>query len=104
MLAGGGEACADIEHLRSQGVLFGAVPSDSTLYRTFRHIDPPDAGRPGGRNGRGPRPGVASRGEQLDENLAALDNLHFIDDEIAAIDAHAQDAGIDLWKTSRQAG
>src|SRR6266508_4280207 len=39
MLAGGGEACADIEHLRAQGELFGSVPSDSTLYRTFRHID-----------------------------------------------------------------
>jgi Transposase DDE domain group 1 len=39
MLAGGGEACADIEHLRAQGDLFGLVPSDSTLYRTFRGID-----------------------------------------------------------------
>ena len=39
MLAGGGEACADIEHLRAQPDLFGAVPSDSTLYRTFRHLD-----------------------------------------------------------------
>jgi hypothetical protein len=39
MLAGGGEACADIEHLRAQPALFGAVPSDSTLYRTFRQID-----------------------------------------------------------------
>jgi hypothetical protein len=39
MFAGGGEACTDIEHLRAQGELFGAVPSDSTLYRTFRHID-----------------------------------------------------------------
>ena len=39
MLAGGGEACADIEHLRAQGALFGVVPSDSTLYRTFRHLD-----------------------------------------------------------------
>lgn len=39
MLAGGGEACADIEHLRSQDGLFGAVPSDSTLYRTFRSIN-----------------------------------------------------------------
>ena len=38
MLAGGGEACSDIEHLRAQGSLFGAVPSDSTLYRTFREI------------------------------------------------------------------
>jgi hypothetical protein len=39
ILAGGGEACADIEHLRSQPDLFGSVPSDSTLYRTFRSID-----------------------------------------------------------------
>jgi hypothetical protein len=39
MLAGGGEACADIEHLRSQHDLFGSVPSDSTLYRTFRLLD-----------------------------------------------------------------
>jgi hypothetical protein len=39
MLAGGGEACADIEHLRAQPDLFGAVPSDSTLYRTFREVD-----------------------------------------------------------------
>jgi len=40
MLAGGGEACSDIEHLRAQETLFGSVPSDSTLYRTFRQIDP----------------------------------------------------------------
>lgn len=40
MLAGGGEACSDIEHLRAQGTLFGSVPSDSTLYRTFRQIGP----------------------------------------------------------------
>ncbi len=40
MLAGGGEACADIERLRSQVGLFGSVPSDSTLYRTFRSIGP----------------------------------------------------------------
>jgi hypothetical protein len=38
MFAGGGEACADIEHLRSQAALFGSVASDSTLYRTFRSI------------------------------------------------------------------
>ena len=34
MLAGGGESCADIEHLRLQPVLFGGVPSDSTVHRT----------------------------------------------------------------------
>lgn len=39
MLAGGGECCADIEHLRAQAELFGSVPSDSTLYRTLRDID-----------------------------------------------------------------
>lgn len=36
MLAGGGEACTDIERLRAQAELFGSVPSDSTLYRAFR--------------------------------------------------------------------
>jgi Transposase DDE domain group 1 len=44
MLAGGGESCADIEALRAQERLFGAVPSDSTLYRTFRQIDPATLG------------------------------------------------------------
>jgi hypothetical protein len=39
MLAGGGRACTGIEHLRAQPGLFGEVPSDSTLYRTFRQID-----------------------------------------------------------------
>jgi hypothetical protein len=39
MLAGGGEACSDIERLRAQPMLFGAVPSDSTLYRTVRSLD-----------------------------------------------------------------
>ena len=40
MLAGGGEACADIEHLRAQPVLFGEVASDSTLYRLLRGLGP----------------------------------------------------------------
>ena len=39
MLAGGGESCADIEHLRLQSDLFGSVPSDSTVFRTFHEID-----------------------------------------------------------------
>ena len=38
MLAGGGESCADIEHLRLQGDLFGLVPSDSTVFRTFQQL------------------------------------------------------------------
>ena len=32
MLAGGGDSCADIETLASQGRLFGEVSSDTTLY------------------------------------------------------------------------
>lgn len=44
MLAGGGEACSDIEALRAQERLFGSVPSDSTLYRTFRQIGPATLG------------------------------------------------------------
>ena len=39
MLAGGGESCADIEHLRSQPRLFGPVPSDTTVWRTIDAID-----------------------------------------------------------------
>ena len=35
VLAGGGEACTDIEYLRAQPELFGEVPSDSTVYRIF---------------------------------------------------------------------
>ena len=44
MMAGGGEACSDIEKLRAQPVLFGEVPSDSTLYRTFFQLDPATVG------------------------------------------------------------
>jgi L-glyceraldehyde 3-phosphate reductase len=36
---------------------------------------------------------------QLDQNVAALDNLDFTADELANIDNHAVDAGIDLWRT-----
>jgi len=39
MLAAGGESCADIEHLRLQSDLFGSVPSDSTVFRTFHQLD-----------------------------------------------------------------
>lgn len=38
MLAGGGESCADIEHLRLQTDLFPSVPSDSTVFRTFHEF------------------------------------------------------------------
>ena len=45
MLAGGGESCADIEHLRLQPDLFGSVPSDSTVFRTFHQLDEKTPGR-----------------------------------------------------------
>ena len=42
----------------------------------------------------------ASSVRQLEENLGALDRLEFSDDELAAIDGHAVDAGINLWAPS----
>jgi hypothetical protein len=41
MLAGGGESCLDIEHLRIGEDLFGSVPSDTTVARTFHEISEP---------------------------------------------------------------
>jgi L-glyceraldehyde 3-phosphate reductase len=45
----------------------------------------------------------ASSVKQLGTNLAALDGPPLVDDELAAIDQHAVDAGINLWKTSSDA-
>jgi L-glyceraldehyde 3-phosphate reductase len=42
----------------------------------------------------------ASSVAQLEENLAALDSLPFTDDELAEIDKHASDSGINLWAES----
>ena len=40
---------------------------------------------------------------QLDDSLDALNNLAFAADELAAIDKHATDGGVDLWRAqSRQ--
>jgi L-glyceraldehyde 3-phosphate reductase len=39
----------------------------------------------------------ASSVAQLDDSLGALDRLDFTDEELAAIDRHAVDAGIDIW-------
>jgi L-glyceraldehyde 3-phosphate reductase len=46
--------------------------------------------------------GASSVG-QLEQNIAALDNLDFGDDELSAIDGHAVDSGIDLWEVPRTA-
>ena len=43
----------------------------------------------------------ASSVAQLTQNVAALANTTFSDEELAAIDEHATDAGIDLWEGSR---
>ena len=55
VLAGGGEACIDIEYLRAQRELFGDVASDSTLYRTITGLGP---GGAGGRSRGGARAAV----------------------------------------------
>ena len=39
-IAGGGKSCADVEYLRDEPTLFGFVPSDSTVWRTFHEISP----------------------------------------------------------------
>lgn len=40
LLSGGGESCADVEHLRAQRELFPDVCSDSTMYRSLRQLSP----------------------------------------------------------------
>ncbi len=45
----------------------------------------------------------ASSVAQLEQNVGALDNLSFNDDELWAIDEHAVDTGIDLWAQARAA-
>ena len=45
----------------------------------------------------------ASSVAQLEENLGALRGLAFSDDELAEIDGHAIEAGINIWKASSDA-
>jgi L-glyceraldehyde 3-phosphate reductase len=45
----------------------------------------------------------ASSVEQLEQNVAALENLEFSDEELAEIDRHAVDSGINLWAQSSEA-
>jgi L-glyceraldehyde 3-phosphate reductase len=42
----------------------------------------------------------ASSVAQLENNVAALDKLEFTDDELAEIDRHANDGGINIWAAS----
>ena len=45
----------------------------------------------------------ASSVAQLEDNVAAVNNLEFSADELAAIDEHAVDSGVDLWAGAREA-
>jgi L-glyceraldehyde 3-phosphate reductase len=45
----------------------------------------------------------ASSVAQLEANLGALENATFTDDELAAIDVHAVDGGINIWAESSRA-
>ncbi|HLY94251.1 MAG TPA: L-glyceraldehyde 3-phosphate reductase [Gaiellaceae bacterium] len=45
----------------------------------------------------------ASSIEQLEENIGALDRLDFTAEELAAVDRHAVDGGINLWAASSTA-
>ncbi|AGW42408.1 oxidoreductase [Leifsonia xyli subsp. cynodontis DSM 46306] len=44
----------------------------------------------------------ASSVSQLEENIAALGNRSFTPEELAAIDRHVIDAGVDLWARARR--
>ena len=46
----------------------------------------------------------ASSLEQLEDNVAALNNLQFSDDELNEIDRYAKDGDLNLWARSSQAG
>jgi L-glyceraldehyde 3-phosphate reductase len=45
----------------------------------------------------------ASSVEQLEDSVGAVDNLTFTDEELADIDAHAVEGGINLWAVSNEA-
>jgi L-glyceraldehyde 3-phosphate reductase len=45
----------------------------------------------------------ASSVKQLEDSLGAIANLDFTDDELATIDRHAVEAGINVWKASSDA-
>jgi L-glyceraldehyde 3-phosphate reductase len=45
----------------------------------------------------------ASSVAQLEDSLGALERIDFSEDELAAIDRHAVDSGINLWAESSAA-
>jgi L-glyceraldehyde 3-phosphate reductase len=44
----------------------------------------------------------ASSVAQLEDNVAALQNLDFSTDELALIDTHATEGGINIWQRSSE--
>ncbi|NIZ89640.1 L-glyceraldehyde 3-phosphate reductase [Kineococcus rubinsiae] len=46
----------------------------------------------------------ASSVKQVEDNVAAVSNLEFSAEELAAIDEFAVDSGVDLWASAREAG
>lgn len=46
----------------------------------------------------------ASSVRQIRQNVAALENLEFSDEELQKIDAHAKEGGINIWSQSSNAG
>jgi L-glyceraldehyde 3-phosphate reductase len=44
----------------------------------------------------------ASRWSQIEDNLGALDNLEFTDEELAEIDKYAVEGGVNLWASSSE--
>jgi L-glyceraldehyde 3-phosphate reductase len=46
----------------------------------------------------------ASSPQQIVENVAALERLDFRDDELATIDRHAVESGLNIWARSHQSG
>ncbi len=80
VFAGGGEACSDIEVLRSEEALFGSVPSASTLYRVARGVDAERLGALGAAAAHARRrvwPQIeATRGEVVIDIDASLMEVH----------------------------
>lgn len=46
----------------------------------------------------------ASRVDQIEDCVRALDSVEFTDEELAEIDRHSHDGGIDIWRSSVEAG
>ena len=76
VLAGGGDACSDIEHLRCEPALFGQVASQTTAYRTLTGIDDAAARRGVGSRGGRARPGVGGSGRGSGTAAGARHRFH----------------------------